>query len=267
MDRRALLTVALALLALSAGCSVLIGDDGSTATPPSAQEPTPTEGATATPPADRSYPDGYGPDGVADPDVAAENHVETLTGVDSYRFRFDVGVSGGDGTDDAFVYLASVDRRNETALEVRDDGDVTRYQYYEDDRLYLRLVVGEEETYNATDEPFAPERLTGDQFLRPLLGNVEYGGAERVESDDCTGYRYTRERVTDPAAIIPTNATEDDVESFNVELIVHDEGYVCGARYAVVTTDGSGLEAVSVVKNVGAETVTRPDWYDEAAEG
>ena len=253
---------AVAAVVLLAGCSMLLGGDGATPAPSA----TPTDTPTPVPLEEREFPDGYGPDGVENAETAATTHVETVTGYDSYQFRFDVRVSGGNGTDDAFVYLTSVDQENGRALELRDDGEVTRYQYYEDDRVYVQVVSGDEETYNATDQQFGRARLAGNQFLDPLLKYVEYGEAEPVSTDNGTVYRYTSERVTEPGTILSADISEAEIRSFEVELLVHEDGYIRGAKYVVVTEDGSGLEAVATVDSIGEEAVTRPDWYDEAAE-
>ena len=265
MDRRVVVTTAVAAVVLLAGCSMLLGGDGATPAPSPTPEATPTDTPTPVPLEEREFPDGYGPDGVENAETAAGTHVETMTGYDSYRFRFDVRVSSGNGTDDAFVYLTSVDRENGRALEIRDDGEVTRYQYYEDDRVYVRVVSGDGETYNATDQQFGRARLAGNQFLDPLLEYVEYGEAEPVSTDNGTVYRYTSERVTEPGTILSADISEAEIRSFEVELLVHEDGYIRGAKYVVVTKDGSGLEAVATVDSIGVETVTRPDWYDEAA--
>ena len=257
---------AVAAVVLLAGCSMLLGGDGATPAPSPTPEATPTDTPTPVPLEEREFPDGYGPDGVENAETAAATHVETATGYDSYRFRFDVRVSGGNGTDDAFVYFTSVDQENGRALEIRDDGEVTRYQYYEDDRVYVRVVSGDEETYNATDQQFGRARLAGNQFLDPLLKYVEYGEAEPVSTDNGTVYRYTSERVTEPGTILSADISEAEIRSFEVELLVHEDGYIRGAKYVVVTEDGSGLEAVATVDSIGEEAVTRPNWYDEAAE-
>ena len=266
MDRRVVVTTAVAAVVLLAGCSMLLGGDGATPAPSPTPEATPTDTPTPVPLEEREFPDGYGPDGVENAETAAGTHVETMTGYDSYRFRFDVRVSSGNGTDDAFVYLTSVDGENGKALELRDDGEVTRYQYYEDDRVYVRVVSGDEEAYNATDQQFGRARLAGNQFLDPLLEYVEYGEAEPVSTDNGTVYRYTSERVTEPGTILSADISEAEIRSFEVELLVHEDGYIRGAKYVVVTEDGSGLEAVATVDSIGEVTVTRPDWYDEAAE-
>ena len=266
MDRQVVVTTAVAAVVLLAGCSMLLGGDGATPAPSPTPEATPTDTPTPVPLEEREFPDGYGPDGVENAETAAGTHVETMTGYDSYRFRFDVRVSSGNGTDDAFVYLTSVDGENGKALELRDDGEVTRYQYYEDDRVYVRVVSGDEEAYNATDQQFGRARLAGNQFLDPLLEYVEYGEAELVSTDNGTVYRYTSERVTEPGTILSADISEAEIRSFEVELLVHEDGYIRGAKYVVVTEDGSGLEAVATVDSIGEVTVTRPDWYDEAAE-
>ena len=268
MDRRALATVAVVVLLSLAGCSALpIWDDGQpepTATPTATLAPTATP--PPEPPSSEDYPEGYGPDGIEDAEAAIQGHTETLTGYEGYRFRFDIGVGSGNGTQDNFIYLVRANRADQRAIEIRDGGDVTRTQYHEAERLYLELAVGDETTYNATDYEFAGERLTGQQYVAPLLENVEYGRATRVETDNGTIYRYTSERVTDPEAILRGNTTGDEIADVTVELLVHEDGYVRGARYIVITEDGTELGAVAVVDSVDDVEVTRPEWYDRAAE-
>lgn len=267
MERRVVAAAAVVVVVISlAGCSVLLGDGGagpSTATP----IPEPTATATPTPgPAAFDYPDGYGPDGVTDATAAAETHAGTLAGYDSYRIRFDVAVGAGNGTESRFSYRLSVDQTDETALEIREDGVVTRRQYYENDRLYANVETPDGEQYNATDAPFAPEAFGGGEFIDPLFGAVDYGTPERVETDNGTVYRYRSERVTDPRAIVPGNVVDEGIRRFDVQLLVHEDGYVRGARYTVVTEKGTELQGVAVVDSVGDERVERPAWYDRAAE-
>jgi len=264
MERRVVAAAAVVVVVSLVGCSVLLGDGGagpSTATP----TPEPTVTATPTPgPEAFDYPDGYGPNGVADATIAAETHAGTLAGYDSYRVRFDVGA--GDGTESRLSYRLSVDQSDETALEVREDGIVTRRQYYEDDRLYANVSTPDGEQYNATDAPFAPEAFGGGEFIYPLFGAVDYGTPERVETDNGTVYRYRSERVTDPRAIVPGNVVDEGIRRFDVQLLVHEDGYVRGARYTVVTEEGTELRGIAVVDSVGDERVERPAWYDRAAE-
>jgi len=98
MERTTLCVVAVASLALVAGCAGFGAGDASTPTPTATptQEPTPT--ATATPPANdatpsdgEQYPNGWSGTGVVDPDAALTGHYRaTLTGPSatvSYRSR------------------------------------------------------------------------------------------------------------------------------------------------------------------------------------
>jgi len=275
MDRRVAATVAMVALFSLAGCSALPVFDGGSPSPTSPATPTPTPtptpdtgAATPTQTAEPvAFPDGYGPAGIVDADAAVANHNRTLTESDSYRFRFDVGVGSGSGTRDAFVYLLRADHDAEMALEIRDDGHTSQSRYYENDRLYLRFENGSQEAYNSTDSEYRANRLTGIQFIAPLFEHVEYGGADIRETDNGTIYRYRSERVTNPEAILPTDTSEEDIESFDVELFVHADGYVRFARYTVVTTDGTELAAIARVDQVDETTVDRPAWYDKAADG
>lgn len=270
MDRRVAATVAVVALLSLAGCSALPVFDGEPSTPTSATTPaasTPTSGADPTPTAAPvAFPDGYGPSGVVDADAAVANHNRTLTGYGSYRFRFDVGIGNGTGTRDAFVYLLRADHDAATALEIRDDGDTTRSHYYEDDRIYVRVESGGDPRHNATAFEYTPHRLTGIQFIATLFDHVEYGGATVRDTDNGTIYRYRSRTVTDPGAILPTDTTTEEIASFDVELFVHEDGYVRFARYTVVTDDGTELAAIARIDAVNETTVDRPSWYDQAAD-
>ncbi len=260
--------MAVVALGSLAGCSALPVFDGPGATATPTATPTDGPGATATPTAaPLEYPDGYAATGVADVDAAVANHERTLAGYESYRYRFDVGVGDDDGTTDAFVYLLRVDHADERALEIRDDGEAARFQYFEGDRLYAKLEVGDDVSYNATDVEYVRERFSGIQFIAPLFEHVEYGGADVRETDNGTFYRYRSESVTDPGAILPSNTTSAEIRSFDVTLVVHEDGAVRGASYDVVTEQGTRLAAVLTVRSVDETTVERPDWYDEAADG
>lgn len=270
MNRRVAATVAVVVLCALAGCSALPVFDSGPSTPTASATSTPTAttgGGTPTATvAAVEFPDGYGPSGVVDADAAVANHNRALTGYESYRFRFDVGVGDGGGTRDAFVYLLRADHDADTALEIRDDGDTARSHYYENDRIYVRVESGDNRTHNSTDFEYAPERLTGIQFIATLFDHVEYGGADIRDTDNGTIYRYRSESVTNPEAILPADTTNEDIDSFDVELFVHEDGYVRFARYTVVTDDGTELAAIARVDAVNDTTVDRPSWYDRAAD-
>lgn len=269
MDRRVVATLTVAVALVLAGCSALpVFDDGAAgpaATPTATDTPTPAATPTTEP---VDYPGGYGPTGLDDPDLAAASHQRTLANYDSYRFRFDVGTGTGNGTRDAFVYLVRVEQASETALEIRDaGGDRTRYQYFENDRIYLKLETGDGEVYNASEFAFEPVQFTGIGFLLPLFDNVTYGRPTIVETPNGTLYRYESETVTDPRAVLRADVDRGDLESIDVDLVVHEDGYVRAARYVAVTTDGAELAAIAEVSAVNRTDVERPDWYDRAADG
>jgi hypothetical protein len=269
MDRRVVATVAVVALFSLAGCSALPVFDGPESTAPATSTPTTTPTVDRSPtatPAPLAYPDGYGARGVLDGEAAVESHQRALGGYDSYRFRFDVGVGNESGTTDAFVYLVRVEPAAERALEIRDDASITRFQYYENDRLYLKVEVGDAVTYNSTDLAFPRGRLTGIQFLVPLFEHVEYGGPTIRENENGTFYRYRSETVTNASAIIPANVTNEEIDSFDVSLIVHEDGPVRVVRYEAVTTRGTELSVLATVEGINGTAVERPDWYEQAAD-
>lgn len=272
MQRRVVATLAVVLLTCIAGCSALPVFDGpgESATPTATQSPTGDNGGPGTPTATASpleFPAGYDATGVSNASRAVAAHESALAGYDSYRYRFDVGVGEGNETTDAFVYLLRVDHADRRALQIRDDGEVSRAQYFEGNRLYLKLDVRGDVSYNATDHEYVREEFSGIQFIAPLFEHVEYAGADVRETDNGTFYRYRSERVTDPAAILPANTTSESIDSFDVTLVVHEDGAVRGASYRVVTEQGTHLTALVTVDRIDATDVDRPDWYDEAAEG
>jgi len=272
MQRRVVATLAVVLLTCTAGCSTLPVFDRSADSATASPTPTlaGTDGApgTATPTASPlQFPAGYDATGVRNTSTAVAGHEAALAGYDSYRYRFDVGVGEDDETTDAFVYLLRVDHVDRRALQIRDDGDVTRSQYFEADRLYLELDVRGNVSYNATDTEYVREAFSGIQFIAPLLEHVEYQGPDVRETDNGTFYRYRSERVTDPDAILPANTTSEPIDSFEVTLVVHEDGAVRGASYTVVTDGGTHLRALATVDRINDTDVDRPDWYDRAAEG
>jgi len=264
MNRRVVATAAVVALVSVAGCSALPVFDGPGSTPTATPSPAADGTPTAAP---IEYPEGYGATGVVDADAAAANHVRALSGYDSYRYRFDVGVGNGTGTADAFVYLLRVEHTDQQALEIRDDGDATRFQYFETDRLYLKLEAGENVTHNSTVRRYVRERFSGIQFLAPLFDHVDYGGPDVRETENGTYYRYRSEAVTDGAAILPADVTDEDIASFDVTLVVHEDGSVRAARYDVVTERDTHLSALATVEAVNDTSVERPDWFERAADG
>lgn len=269
MHRRVVATVAVVLVCSIAGCSALPVFDGPadagtpTGTPTGTQQSTPMTTPTAAP---LELPDGYDASGIADVNAAVANHERALAGYDSYTYRFDVGVGNESGTTDAFVYLLRVDHASERALEIRDDGDATRSQYYERDRLYAKLEVDGNVTYDATDREYVREQFSGLQFIAPLFEHVDFGGPDVRETDNGTFYRFRSESVENPEAILPANSTTGEIESVDATLVVHEDGSVRGASYQVVTEQDTHLTAIATVGSVNGTTVERPDWYDEAAD-
>lgn len=275
MDRRVALTVVVALSLALAGCSALpIWDDpgdqqNSTDAGPGTSTPTPTEsvpdadpgGEGGSGPDDATYPPGYGPGGVEDGGTATAAHVDALLGYPNYIFTYQSRLETAEGNA-SFVYETIADNEGEVAYIIRDTSRGAQASYYEDDRLYIRDETGDETRYNSSDREYEMEEFSGVQFVGPLLGSVEYDDAEVIETDSGTYIRYTSVNVTDPEAILGTEVDEDDIERFDVSIVVDTEGAVREAMF-VVEADNDVTARMSVGE-VGSTNVDRPEWFEQA---
>lgn len=273
MDRRFLLAGAVVALVVLSGCSALpLWDDGPAPTPTPTETPAedPPEadpsGEEGDGPEDVEYPAGWAPDGLNASETAIANHIETLSGYDNYFFRFDTEIRDGGEQQEAFVYFLSVDNENERASVVTDDGGVQRVAFYEGDSEYIRVDDGDEVRYDRNDWEFGATQFAGVQFVGPMVANVEYGDAEVVETDNGTFYRYVSEEVTNPSAVLRGEELDDEIASFEVSLVVHEDGSIREAGYVVETERGAEIRGIATVGGVGDVSIERPDWVDEAEE-
>ena len=263
MTRRTLLLVAVVLSLSLAGCSALpMWDDGS----PGADQdgvPTADPGGEGGDGPDVEYPDGYGPNGVEEPDSALSAHLGTLAEVDGYSFTYDALISEGDSeTAVGLVYHA--DNVDEVGYQIQNRPDAAVVTYFEDGAAYTRIEQDGEVRYNATETDYKMSRFTGYQFVGPLLAQVEYGDAEVVETEEGTFYQYVSEEVHNPDGILRSDVDEDRIERFDVAIVVDEDGVVRHANF-VVEADRNVTVTMNV-DEIGETDVSRPDWYDEARD-
>lgn len=276
MDRRVALTVAVVVLVATAGCSALPmwdDDTGATAgTPTPTEAPDDVEAADDVPEADAdadhgdgpdvTYPDGYGPHGVEEPDTASSNHVSAMLEYDSYIFGYDSLIRDGDAETTTTIQLL-VDQRGETAMVLQDAGQGAQATYYEDDTAYTREETGESVEYDSNESAYSMSDFTGAQFVGPLLANAEFGSAEVFDTDAGMFYRYTSEEVHTPEGILRSQVEDDRIDRFEVTIVVDENGAVRRAVY-VVEADVD-LTVNMGVSEVGSLDLDRPEWFDEAA--
>jgi len=269
MDRKAALTVAVAVLLALSGCSALPvwNDQGPAPTPTPEPTEAPDEVPTADPGGeggegpDADYPDGYGPGGVEDSEAAVTTHVDALTAADSYIFTYDALVRESDN-ETAIGIVNQADNTDEVAYQIQNRESAAVVAYYESDRVYLREETEGDVQYNASDFEYSMSRFTGFQYVGPLLDGVEYKDAEVLETEEGTFYHYVSEDVTAPEAILRNDVDEERIGRFDVAILVDEDGVVRHANF-VVEADRD-IAVTMDVGEVGTTAVERPEWFDEA---
>lgn len=240
---------ALVTLVLVAGC---VGgpSDGTTT------QTTQTTQTTTAPP---DYPDGFGADGVTNASAAAAAHADTLLASDGFTFAFNA--TRTNGGERRGVYLSRVDLVDrQTWTYVERPG--TRYvQFYGDGVVYENITRNGQTTYRSQNASIPINGTTGRSSVQQLLGGVEYGSAERVES----GFRYESERLLDARSIVGVDRA--NVSSFSATVVVSDDGIVRSLTYeATYTRQGQqySVRGELTTSKVGETDVERPDWTSKA---
>lgn len=264
MDRRLLAVAGVALLATTAGCSLL---GGGTATP------TPTEQPTATPTdAPFEYPEGFAASGVTDGATAAETHRAAITDLDSFTVTYDATLATGNETI-TVDYDQPSDLADQRALlqfrvssEQRFYGSTT--QFYTADTVYVRSKMPRNETtYSNESQAFNESALAASQFVGPLLTDVRYGEATVLTRNGEPMARYEATELVSARAVFGEGITTENVSSFSATLWVDADGVVRRVEYSATVDQGDSSRSVDAtiqVSGIGDTAVERPDWVDRA---
>ncbi len=292
MDRRIPAAVALALLAVLAGCAggggtATPGPDA-TATPTATDGPTVTGGSTptatagttpagnttptATPtptPDSYQYPDGYAASGVTGPQAATAAHAEAMAALSSYTVNYDQTVA----TDNATV-IVDYDQPTDLAAEraIRrfnvtspDQFYRATSQYFTSDTVYIQSrTEPDRATYRNVSQPFNTSALTASGFVGPVLTDVSYGEATVVERDGMAMARYRATGLEAATALFGEGVSAENVTSFSATLFVSEDGIVRRVEYAATVDSTQEIEATVAVSAVGETGVQRPGWVSQA---
>jgi len=259
-------TVAVALVAvvvLLAGCSAVLDDGNGTG------NGSVTDGEAPSDPSEFDYADGYGPDGVTDPQAAVESHNSGLIGSGSYTgtYRSDVE------TDDQSVQLNVTSRVDFDAeqgyqrSEVVTQGSTSTVEVYRgSDMRYRRSQARNQSRTRSSELAFAAEDLTTVEPVRPLLTNVSGYDASIEERNGRTLVVYETSGGGDIDSFYGINESAE-VSSFSGQFAVDSDGIVRSASYELtyqVENEQRALQVEYAVSDVGETTVERPGWVDDA---
>lgn len=251
---------ALSLLVLLAGCSAAF--TGSTATPSATPAPVP-EGEARTP----TGPPGVGPQGVYDPARLVNAHGEALANV-SHVIVLTTTRRDANGTLNSRyhrVVRLGGDGRFHYALNQTDRvGDGTRVvrieRFGNDERVVEVVSSGNGTSYRAWSADGQPPAV-----VDPASGRQSLGWLFTIVDTELTG---TRDR--NGATVYRLAGGPRDYPPLrNVSLVafVDARGVVREYRIDYTAVRPSGPVRVSVdvaFTDIGATTVSRPGWYDEA---
>lgn len=271
MSRRALLAVVLATTMVLAGCQ--FGGSGTptvgptdAATPSQTPASTPTPTATSEPFGGASPPPGVDDGGVTDPDALMDAHAAGLDGVSTtVEIRFYLSVNGSNQSRVLRAKVLPGEDRGWMRAEF--DGGVGTY-YTADGTTYYREVVDGQATYGTTDQVSAVperERFGADERARTAIESADWAPAGTVERNGRTLFEF-RATAVEPPNVDTENGT---TVTSRGRLLVDGDGVVHHVSVeTTVETDGGTVRYGSTVSlsDVGATTVERPDWVDDAED-
>ncbi|MFC7156376.1 hypothetical protein ACFQPA_13075 [Halomarina halobia] len=280
-----LLTLTLALLVTTAGCSGLLGDG------PEGSAPATGDGATNGSTPDNATNDTEEPSATevdaasALPSDLAAVHERSLRAAGSFSARQEITIASTDPTVEPSEFNASVGYRIDLGAD--------RARSWSAFALSIDTYTEGETTYeqskfdpNATDEnatytvasandssSFVPDPVNVTEAMGlPLteVGNVSY---ERAGTDRFDGAAVTRYVADGPEAYhgLPTHTSDNaTLAAFSATLLVDDSGIVRLNEWSATLVDAEGAEVSfayrHAITDVGETRVERPPWLEYARE-
>jgi hypothetical protein len=267
---RAAPAVAVAVLALTAGCGGFLGD----ATPDRARYDVPTTTTTAGgatgesspgPMGERVPSNGYRPSATADlPGVLSAHERRVRSAGNVTIRRTETITSGGTTVGRSFTYRVDFDRdRHRIHLVETGETNRTETAYATGETTYRRTVRGGGAPEFGTDEDgetvgTVPVRAVQELLVnRGLVADLTPDGTATVDGERVR--RYTAHTL--PAE---TRRNFRSITRFSLTVLVDDDGVVREFEYAIRARTAAGERYVEfsrlTVSGVGNTTVTPPAW-------
>ncbi|WP_276258603.1 DUF7537 family lipoprotein [Haloglomus litoreum] len=261
MQRSPLAAVALAVLLVTAGCSGVLGGDGST----SPDEPTPVDGDAAD-----SLP-GVSDGQVTNATALLAAHEQGLVDAGfENRLQLNATISyRGEAVDSAREkQVIAEPGASEYRFRVvnQQGGGGVRFDHWGNESVWVsRGTLGDRTTYQVRDRRAGASGLA----VRGIMANYINGSEATVtnvsERDGLTLYTFeTTTPPTDPDAL-PENAT--NVRDYRLRFVADSQGRI-HALVAQGTYDIQGEASTFYVGyrtvGLGDRAVTQPDWASEA---
>lgn len=259
MNHRCIASLSLALLLVLSGCFGMFSGDG-----------TPTEtGGPATPTgAAFEYPAGYDETGVVDSSAATRAHTEGIIEYESFRTSYRATVETPNRTVQVNV-TQSVKPAERRALRETNIGPREQAEYYANGTVYVRTdLPGSNTSYDSRQQPLNLRSVSAKRFVGPVIANVTYGEATRVNRGGEQLVRYESRSLTSTSGLFGENVSMADVFEFSATILVGGDGVVRHAEYGATVDRPEGERTITVaidVTDINSTTVRRPNWVDQAA--
>lgn len=264
-----LAVLGLVLMVVIAGCSGL--NPLGSGDPPS-DEKTETDRKTKT--SEVTYPAGFSPEGVTDPEKAAQNHNKKLSEHDSFTQNVELNtvISGVEASGKALRKADVKNKHSHVVHDVKVLGQTFRhYESYQSEgtEYTMNQSSGGDVTYNVSERPFNLNDTRESTEIRDRLESANFGKAKEIRRDGKTVLRYKAKNTSnaDPF-IIDDSVSNPTVSDFNATLFVAQNGIIQEFRYSITySSDEMDQQTDSVTyktTNLDSTTVEKPDWVDEA---
>jgi hypothetical protein len=255
--RTAALVLAVASLAVTAGCNGIIG--GGPTPEPTTDGPTET-----TPPGGAAFPTGFGPDGVVDGAAALNGHTNVLVASGNFTFVLVSETETSDGVSNTTL-INRVDADRRMALRTVSRPEAVATQYVADGTAFTRIEPRDNRAvrYRSAAERMRPTAATARPLVDGLINGVNWADAEQVTIDGEPAVRYTAAELTNASAVLGVGGGA--VESFEATLVVAASGVVRRTSYTATYSrdDREVTERVRVrFEAVGSTAVEEPAWVD-----
>lgn len=261
MASRTTLAVSLALIILLAGCSGLIGGEGS-----NGSEEVPDD------PEEFDYAAGFAADGITDGAAALGSYDSAVQATGSYSADYGYVVETDDGdteVDAEYRVDFEAEQARQEVTFASPDTNASTHIYYEDDRRYsLGEFEGERGDVAVEDEAFPPEELTASEAIEPLLLNATDYDAAVDERNGQSVVVYETSDIDGAGGVLGVD-DPDNVSSFDATFTVDSDGLIHVANYELVYLVDGEERTVTMefeLSAFGETTVERPDWADDADE-
>lgn len=231
---------------------------------------TPTDAGGPTTPSGAAfeYPSGYNETGVVDSSAATRAHTEGILEYESFRTSYRATVETPNRTVDVNV-TQSVETAERRALRQTNIGARRQAEFYANGTVYVRTdLPGSNTTYDSREQPLNLRSVSGRRFVAPVIANVTYGEATRVNRGGEQLVRYESRKLTSTSGLFGKNVSMADVSEFSATILVGADGVVRHAEYGATVDRPQGERTLSVaidVSDINSTTVRRPNWVDQAA--